>query len=87
MERDDKEYESFIFKTGSMALNNAAILEQVKNDPFARKVQNLLQKYAEHPENEKNLNNLKFNLGRYVADNNPELIENFSKRRKDRKDI
>lgn len=84
MERDDKEYESFIFKTGSMALNNAAILEQVKNDPFARKVQNLLQKYADHPENEKNLNNLKFNLGRYVADNNPELIENFSKRRKDR---
>ena len=84
LEKYDKEYRRFIFRTGALAMQNPAIIEQVKNEPFEKTLKSILRRSEAHPESGKLRNKLRYHLGRYVVDNNPELIESFTKKRIDR---
>ena len=84
LEKYDKEYRHFIFRTGALAMQNPAILEQVKNEPFEKTLKSILRRSEAHPESGRLKNKLRYHLGRYVVDNNPELIESFTKKRIDR---
>lgn len=83
--RETKELKNLIYKTGHIASQNPEILAEIKNNPSLKYLNKLLNDISENPDNTKILRTFKYNLGRYMMDNDPSIIENFSKQQREKK--
>ena len=87
MEKESKEYKAFIFRTGSMAMGNQTIIDQMKNDPKEFRLQKTFNYFLENQNDKKAANRLRYALGRYVLDNNPSMVEDFYRNQENQKAV
>ena len=83
--KESQEFKASIFKAGFMALQNQELLAEIRKNPKLTRLNEKISNYMEKPADKKALNSLKWDLGRYVMENDPSMVEKFSKHQKENK--
>lgn len=79
IDKNSKEYKKFVYETGEHALSNQAIIDQMMNDPKQEKLRRTFNHYIRNQNDRKALDHLRFTLGQYVVDSNPEMVADFNR--------
>ena len=82
-QKESREFRNLIYQTGNQASQNPEMLSEIRNNPSLKRLNKLLDTLAENPDDKKALNNFKFNLGRYIIEKDPTIVENFSRQKRE----